>query len=198
MHILSRSLLALSLAAFAAAAHAADARLDQLWPEHQARLRDASRRVDAINANKEIPASDADAKAVVEELLAEPHRPLTATALAGDWKVRSLQGGRYGIYAYPWFKARITPREGRLYFEKTTGSQRRSGWLLPPADDTGDWYFVGGATVNDDPQVGYSKNDSADPRDSDSVGAVWGIAEDRVLMLLDVSEDGYEIYQLKR
>ncbi|GMV28521.1 MAG: hypothetical protein AMXMBFR59_06460 [Rhodanobacteraceae bacterium] len=198
MRALMHFLLALGFAAIAAVAQAADARLDRLWPEHVARLRDAERRVEAIHANPEIPASDADAKAVVEELLAETHRPLDADALAGDWKIRSLQGGRYGIYAYPWFKARITRREGGLFFEKTSGSQRRSGWLLSPKDGPGAWYFVGGATVNEDPQVTYSKDDGAAPRDSDSVGTVWGISDERVLMLLDVGDDGYEIYQLKR
>lgn len=198
MNILLRSLLVLPLFAAIAAANAADARLDQIWPEHQERLRDAPRRVDAINANPEIPASDADAKAVVEELLAEPHRALDIAALTGDWKVRSLQGGRYGIYAYPWFKARIEQRDGRVWFEKISGSQRRSGWLLAPPDDKGDWYFVGGATVNDDPQIPYSKTGGGSARDSDSVGTVWGISDDRVLMLLDVGDDGYEVYQLKR
>lgn len=198
MHTLIRPLLALGIAAFSVAAQAADARLDRLWPDHGARLQNAQHRVEAINANPEIPASDADAKAVVEELLAEPHRPLDADTLTGDWKIRSLQGGRYGIYAYPWFKARIAQREGGLFFEKTSGSQRRSGWLLPPTDGASDWYFIGGATVNEDPQVAYSKDDGARPRDSDSVGTAWGISDQRVLMLLDVGEDGYEIYQLKR
>jgi hypothetical protein len=196
MNATLRRLIALALLAVSTAASAGDT---SLWPEHEARLRDATKRVDAINANPEIPKSDADAKAVVEELLAEPHRRLDATALTGEWKVRSLQGGSYGIYTYPWFKARVTNRDGRLFFEKTSGSQRRSGWLVPPASGSDDWTFVGGATVNEDPQVGYSLSDGADaPRESDSVGAAWGIAEDRVLMLLDVGENGYEIYQLKR
>lgn len=199
MNLLLRCLLVLPFAAVAsAAAVAADARLDQIWPEHRARLHDAQRRVEKINANPEIPAGDADAKAVVEELLAEPHRPLTAAELAGDWKVRSLQGARYGVFPYPWFKARIEQRDGRVFFQKLTGSQRRSGWLLPPADGTGDWYFVGGATVNEDPEVAYSKVGGGSARDSDTVGQVWGIAEGRALMLLDVSDDSYEVYQLKR
>jgi hypothetical protein len=198
MNVMLRLLLALPFAAMAATATAADARLEQIWPEHQARLSDAQRRVDAVNANPEIPAGDADAKAVVEELLAEPHRPLTAAELTGDWKVRSLQGARYGIFPYPWFKARFEQRDGRVFFEKLTGSQRRSGFLLPPADGKGDWYFVGGASVNEDPQVPYSKAAGGSARDSDTVGLVWGIGEGRVLMLLDVSDDGYEVYQLKR
>ncbi len=198
MNVMLRLLLALPFAAVAATATAADARLEQIWPEHQARLSDAQRRVDAVNANPGIPAGDADAKAVVEELLAEPHRPLTAAELTGDWKVRSLQGGRYGIFPYPWFKARFEQRDGRVFFEKLTGSQRRSGFLLPPADGKGDWFFVGGASVNEDPQVPYSKAAGGSARDSDTVGLVWGIAEGRVLMLLDVSNDGYEVYQLKR
>lgn len=200
MNALTRCLLALPLAAAAAAAtaSAADARLERIWPEHHARLQDVQRRVDAINANPDIPRTDADAKAVVEELLAEPHRPLTAAELAGDWKVRSIQGGRYGIFPYPWFKARIEQRDGRVFFEKLTGSQRRSGWLLPPDAGNGDWYFTGGATVNEDPQIPYSKVGGGSARDSDSVGALWGISEGRVLMLLDVSDTDYEVYQLKR
>jgi hypothetical protein len=198
MNALIRCFLALPLAAAALAASAADTRLDAIWPEHHARLSDTQRRVDAINANPEISRSDADAKAVVEELLAEPHRPLTAAGLAGDWNVRSLQGGRYGIFPYPWFKARIELRDGRVFFEKLTGSQRRSGWLLPPADGKGDWYFTGGATVNEDPQIPYSKVGGGSARDSDSVGALWGIGEGRALMLLDVSDTDYEVYQLKR
>lgn len=198
MNALLRGLFALSFAAVVTATAAADARLDQIWPEHQARLRDAQRRVEAINANPEIPRADADARAVVEELLAEPHRPLSTAELSGDWKVRSLQGARYGIFPYPWFRARIEQRDGRVFFEKFTGSQRRSGWLLPPPDGSGDWYFVGGASVNEDPQIPYSKVSGDSARDSDSVGLAWGIADGRVLMLLDVSDDSYEVYQLRR
>lgn len=198
MNLLTRCLLALPLAAAAGLSAAADARLEQIWPEHQTRLQEQQRRVDALNASPEIPRSDADAKATVEELLAEPHLPLDPAALTGDWKVRSLQGARYGVFPYPWFKARISARDGRLFFEKLTGSQRRSGWLLPPADGKGDWYFVGGASVNEDPQVPYSKAAGTDPRDSDTVATAWGIAEGRVLMLLDVSDESYEVYQLKR
>lgn len=195
MHALTRLASALFLAA--GSASAADARLEQFWPEHQQRLHEAPERAAAMNTAATVEASDADAKAVAEELLAEPHQALDAAALKGEWRVRSLQGGRYGIYVYPWFKARVAERDGRLFFEKTSGSQRRSGWLLPPSGGKGDWYFQGGATVNEDPQVGYSKPGDG-PRESDSVGTVWGISEGRVLMLFDVNDNGYEIYQLKR
>lgn len=198
MYVLTRLASALLLAAAAGSASAADARLEQFWPEHQQRLHEAPERAAAMNTAAKVEASDADAKAVVEELLAETHQPLDAAALTGEWRVRSLQGGRYGIYVYPWFKARIEQRDGRLFFEKTSGSQRRSGWLLPPADAKGDWYFQGGATVNEDPQVAYSKSNGGDARESDSVGTVWGMSEGRILMLFDVNENGYEIYQLKR
>lgn len=197
MPVLTRLATALLLAA-AGSAHAADARMEQFWPEHQQRLREAPERAAAMNTAAKVEASDADAKAIVEELLAEAHQTPDPAALKGEWRVRSLQGGRYGIYTYPWFKARIEERDGRLFFEKTSGSQRRSGWLLPPADGQGDWYFQGGATVNEDPQVGYSKIGDGGPRESDSVGTVWGISEDRLLMLFDVNETGYELYQLKR
>lgn len=183
----------------AAPALAEDARLRQIWPEHLERVHQPLSVVDTVNANPELPPGDADAKAVVEELMAESHQPLTPAQLTGEWRVRSIQGSSYGIFPYPWFKARIVERDHKLFFEKTSGSQRRSGWLLPPPGGKGDWYFVGGATVNEDPQVGYSRAAGAEaPRDSDSVGLVWGISDNRLIMLLDAREGDYEVYQLKR
>lgn len=199
MATFSRLLLPLLLAAALPASAAEDARLRQIWPEHEVRVHQPQTVVDTVNANPELPKSDADAKAVVEELLGEDHQPLTPAQLTGEWRVRSIQGGRYGIFPYPWFKARVVERDHKLFFEKTSGSQRRSGWLLPPPGGKDAWYFVGGATVNEDPQVAYSRGAGAEgPRDSDSVGLVWGISDGRVIMLLDAHDGDYEIYQLKR
>lgn len=199
MRTLTRLAALLPLLVSLATGAAEDARLRQIWPEHVERVHQPQSVVDTVNANPQIPRSDADAKAVVEELLGEDHQPLTPAQLTGEWRVRSIQGGRYGIYSYPWFKARVVERDHRLFFEKTSGSQRRSGWLLPPPGGKDAWYFVGAATVNEDPQVAYSRGAGADgPRDSDSVGLVWGISDNRVIMLLDAHGDGYEIYHLKR
>ena len=98
MSALSRLLsLPLLLAAAVPASAAEDARLRQIWPEHAVRLHQPQSVVATVHANPGIPASDADAKAVVEELLGEEHQPLAPAQLVGEGRVRSLQGGRYGI-----------------------------------------------------------------------------------------------------
>lgn len=186
------------LAALLAAttAHASDA---PLWPEHRARLDGWHARIDAVNADPGIPAGDREGKAVAEELASTTAEPLSEKEWLGEWRVRSIQGTRYGVFVYPWFKARVTLRDGKPFFEKTTGSQRRSGYLYAPADGKGPWTFAGGASVNEDPQVPYSRDaGAAAPAESDTVGVAWKIGDGRIVMALDVRDDDYEIYQLKR
>ena len=170
-----------------------------LWPEHQAKIDGWRTRVESVNADPGIPAGDRDGKAVAEELASAPAETLAPKEWLGEWRVRSIQGTRYGVFVYPWFKARVTERDGRLFFEKTNGSQRRSGWLYAPAGGGKEWVFAGGASVNEDPQVPYSRDAGAGAAaDSDSVGVAWKIGEGRLVMALDVRGDDYEIYQLKR
>jgi hypothetical protein len=193
-----RIALATCLSVAALPSMAGDA-LDALWPEHRDRVTNARDAVESVNADAGIPAGDSERRAVVEELLAAPHEPLAAADLVGDLTLRSIQGTRYGIFTYPYFKARIVERDGRLWFEKLSGSQRRSGWLTPMRGDPTTFLFVGGATVNDDPQRRYSRDDGAtSPADSDSVGVLFRIGDGRLVMLLDADANGYEIYQAKR
>ncbi|UXI67598.1 DUF4893 domain-containing protein [Tahibacter amnicola] len=166
--------------------------------EHRERITHWRIVVDQVNADPGIPRSDGEGKAVVEELLAAKAEKPSRADLLGDWRVRSIQGTRYGIFTYPYFKARIAERDGRLFFEKTSGSQRRSGYLHAPEHGGPEWIFTGGASVNDDPQVSYSLDSGAtSAQDSDSVGVLWKV-DDQLIMVLDARGDDYEIYQLKR
>jgi|GEM_PF-4572498 len=148
--------------------------LDALWPEHRPRVLEYAR------------------------LIAAAHVPAVAADLHGEWQVRSIQGTRYGIFVYPYFMARIVERDGGLFFEKTTGSQRRSGRLVARGDSMGEWIFVGARTVNDDPPAGYSRGSGPEPSPADSVGVVYVIGPGRLVMVLDAGSDDYEIYQLRR
>lgn len=194
-----------ALAALVFFAANAQAQSPDLWPEHHERIEGWRARVEKINADPGIPAGDGEGKAVAEELVAASAEPLAQKEWLGEWRVRSIQGTRYGIFVYPWFKARVTLRDGKLFFEKTTGSQRRSGWLFMPVQGN-EWTFAGGASVNEDPQAPYSRDPDAQshdsgptgPAQSDSVGVAWKIGDGRIVMALDVREDDYEIYQLKR
>ncbi|ABS65231.1 conserved hypothetical protein [Parvibaculum lavamentivorans DS-1] len=60
-----------------------------------------------------------------ETVAADPER------LKGDWNCRTIKaGGPFaGFVVYGWFRCEVVERDGRLFFEKRTGSQRQSGFL---------------------------------------------------------------------
>lgn len=90
----------------------------------------------------------------LELSLAQPVVAVDEKGLLGDWKCRSTQADQYGIYRYPNFQCRIRRTDRGLFLEKTSGSQRVSGYLF--REGTQRYVFLGGATVNDEPQVAFS------------------------------------------
>lgn len=83
----------------------------------------------------------------------------------------------------------LQEKEGRLFFEKTTGSQRKSGYIYDNRPDSK--VFLGGWSVNNDPQTTYDSENSV-------AGKIYRIAADRIIMLF-IAPDGrsFEIYELK-
>ena len=51
--------------------------------------------------------------------------------LKGQWNCRTIKaGGPFaGFVVYGWFRCEVVEKDGRLFFEKLTGSQRMSGFL---------------------------------------------------------------------
>lgn len=76
-----------------------------------------------------------------ETVAADPEK------LKGDWNCRTIKaGGPFaGFVVYGWFRCEIREREGRLFFEKLSGSQRMSGYLYPR--DEKSWVLL--ATPNE-------------------------------------------------
>ncbi|MDF5866080.1 DUF4893 domain-containing protein [Pseudomonas aeruginosa] len=89
----------------------------------------------------------------LELSLAQPVVAVDEKGLLGDWKCRSTQADQYGIYRYPNFQCRIRRTDHGLFLEKTSGSQRVSGYLF--REGARCYVFLGGATVNDEPQVAF-------------------------------------------
>lgn len=117
--------------------------------------------------------------------------------LLADWRCRSIQVNRYGIFSYRPFRCRIRQVEGEWDFSKLSGSQRRSGSLY--ADGPGKWIFLGGSHVNDDPPRHYSGlADATQSQESDSVGILQTLADGRLRMLLDADSESFELYVLER
>lgn len=88
----------------------------------------------------------------------------------------------------------------RWRLRKSSGSQRRLGLLYASSDDG--LVFLGGQSVNDDPQPYYSRgpNRSAElSTESDSAGVLYQLGSDRLLLILNVDWSGhFELYELRR
>lgn len=119
-------------------------------------------------------------------------------ALLGRWRCRSIQVDRTGVFAYPLFRCQIELTEdGTLSFTKASGSQRRHGQIYPSAD--GNWVFLGGQSVNDEPYRAYSATFGGDDGEGlDSVGLLETLKDGRLRMILDASEERVEFYELSR
>jgi len=120
-----------------------------------------------------------------------------ADRLLGKWRCRSIQINDYGIFSYPPFRCQIRQVEGEWDFRKLSGSQRRSGSLY--LDSPGNWVFLGGSHVNDDPPRHYSGFEgSIQSQPSDSVGTLQTLADGQLRMLLDADSGSFELYLLER
>jgi hypothetical protein len=128
-------------------------------------------------------------------IVLEDPEPLADAALTGSWKCRSVQVGPEALYGYPNFKCSVRQTPKGLFLEKISGSQRISGYLQRLNDKQ--LVFVGGASVNDDPQIGYSGLEQAAARESDVVGVVRN-SHDGFVLLVPEQMGGYNLFRFTR
>lgn len=129
-------------------------------------------------------------KNMVEKLLNAKTYPITPKDMIGFRRVRSIQiDARDGIFSYPYFNCRFKKADGKVFFEKTTGSQRKSGYVYQNSPES--LVFLGGWSVNDDPQTGYGSTNSV-------VGKVYKIGSRKAIMIFPTEEDRVEIYELTK
>lgn len=129
-------------------------------------------------------------KNMVEKLLNAKTYPITPKDIIGFRRVRSIQiDVRDGIFSYPYFNCRFKEADGKVFFEKTTGSQRKSGYVYQNSPES--LVFLGGWSVNDDPQTGYGSTNSV-------VGKVYKIGPRKAIMIFPTEEDRVEIYELTK
>lgn len=143
-------------------------------------------------------ADQEDGAALARTLLQRAQSPQLPGKLEGRWKVRSVQVDPRFAYAYPYFKAEIARDACGYRFSKTSGSQRRSGTLYPLARDSREFAFLGASTVNDEPQGRYAPGNVSDGTHGNSVGRLVALGPDELLLILDGSAKGFELYQLIR
>ena len=129
-------------------------------------------------------------KNMVEKLLNAKTYPITPKDMIGFRRVRSIQiDARDGIFSYPYFNCRFKKADGKVFLGKTTGSQRKSGYVYQNSPES--LVFLGGWSVNDDPQTGYGSTNSV-------VGKVYKIGPRKAIMIFPTEEDRVEIYELTK
>ena len=131
-----------------------------------------------------------DEKRIVEKLLDAKVYPLTPEDMLGFRRVRSIQiDAGSGIFSYPYFKCRFRKTNDGVYFEKISGSQRKSGYIYRNTPQS--LVFLGGWSVNNDPKTSYGSANSV-------AGTVYKIGRDRAIMICHLGEKRMEIYELRR
>ena len=127
-------------------------------------------------------------KASVRKLRMAKNLKITNQELLTYRKVRSIQVSRMGIFSYPYFSCRFKKKDGKLFFEKISGSQRKSGYVYDNKPDSK--VFLGGWSVNNDPQTTYDSENS-------EPGMIYKIGPNKVIMVfLAPDEQSFEIYEL--
>jgi hypothetical protein len=176
----------------------------ETWQEliheaHRGSVKDPLPYVELVNANLAPEAPGREELGKVRELTGGEALPVKRSELVGSWRCRSIQASSLGIFAYPFFRCRISESPEGLRFQKVTGSQRRSGYLFE--DGGRRFVFLGGQHVNDDPARFYSgMSGDFDGEDlaMDTAGILQKKGKDRFLMILDAGPEKYELYELVR
>lgn len=101
-------------------------------------------------------------------------------------RVRSIQVDKLGIFSYNYFNCRFKTKNNLLFFEKTSGSQRKSGYVYK--NDQKSCIFLGGWTVNDDPQTIYGSENSI-------AGSLYRVGTNKLLMVF-FDGNSFELYEI--
>jgi len=128
--------------------------------------------------------------------------PVNDADLLGWWACRTIKvGGNFaGLVVYSWFDCKVSVREGFLFFEKRSGSQRLSGRLYQDGSDRR--VLLAAPTYNDEPQRAYSGPEGGitDPQRQDKVGVLNQLEDGRLRVVFpwSVLESTYDVLELRR
>ena len=122
----------------------------------------------------------------VRNLLQQEPLTLNPNELLSFKQVRSIQVDDLGIFSYDFFRCRFIKRGRNVFFEKTSGSQRKSGYLYHNDDKSA--IFLGGWSVNNDPQTSYGSENS-------EAGTLYKISSSKLLMVFWYG-NGFELFEI--
>lgn len=154
----------------------------------------------AIYADKALNEDDDQAYMDAAAFAKTTARPIKNKALLGNWSCRSTQISERFLVRYAFFNCQIKQKSGRLWFQKTSGSQRVSGYLYP--DQGQQRVFIGGATVNNDPLRSYDLKQGDDlplHEQYNAIGVLRVLSVNKMIMIQPNRHNlGYELYELVR
>ena len=130
----------------------------------------------------------------LKQLVAGPQGKLTPKNLLKLRNVRSIQISGLGVFKYPYFKCRFKRTDRGLFFEKTTGSQRKSGLVFQNDDHR--LILLGASTVNNEPQRQYSGFTRSNNREHDAAGLIIKRGT-TYLAIFPGRNNTFEIYEFK-
>ena len=142
--------------------------------------------VNQVNTNLGSDAYGISDKNIVNNLIRSPKLQITTTDLFNFTKVRSIQGDNLGIFTYDFFSCKFKEKNGKIFFQKTSGSQRCSGYLYRKDDNS--FVLLGGWTVNSDPLNNYNSSNS-------QAGILYKISQNKLILIFS-TKDAYEIYEI--
>ena len=130
----------------------------------------------------------------LKKLVAGESRPVSPADLLEIKKVRSIQIGQYGVFTYPYFSCRFKKTGSGVFFEKTSGSQRKSGPVFQNDDHT--LVFLGASTVNNEPQRQYSGLTRSKDTSHDAAGLIIKRGK-TFLALFPGKGNQWEVYEFR-
>ena len=142
--------------------------------------------VNQVNNNLGPDAYGISDKYIVNNLINSPKLQITTAELFNFTKVRSIQGTGLGIFTYDFFSCKFKERDGKIFFQKTSGSQRISGYLYRKDDQS--FVLLGGWSVNNDPLTNYQSINSC-------AGILYKISHNKLILIFS-TKDYYEIYEI--
>ncbi len=142
------------------------------------------------------------ARAALHRIMEGSTVAIDDASLLGWWECRTIKvgGGVAGLIVYSWFDCKVSVRDGFLFFEKRSGSQRFSGRLYQ--DGSQRRILLGAPTYNNEPQRTYSgpQGGITDPQRQDKPGILHQLEDGRlrVVFPLPVLESTYDVLELRR
>ncbi|WOF75958.1 DUF4893 domain-containing protein [Parvibaculaceae bacterium PLY_AMNH_Bact1] len=141
-------------------------------------------------------------RAAFHKVMDAETNPVNDADLLGWWACRTIKvGGKFsGLVVYSWFDCKVSVRDGFLFFEKRSGSQRLSGRLYQDGPDRR--VLLAAPTYNDEPQRTYSGPEGGitDPQRQDKAGILSQLEDGRLRVVFpwSVLESTYDVLELRR